>query len=274
MSTLETLDLLKRNPIAAASQAAAELKRRTGVVKHHVAIILGSGWDVVAPYLGEMALDFPAAELPGFLPSGVEGHAGRIRSIRAEDKRVLAFLGRKHLYEVGEDGHNLPVAATVHAVRTAAAAGCTSIILTNAVGGLNPAMPTGTTVLIKDHVSFFVPSPLAGPNFLQCDEVYSRRLRGACRELNLPEGIYAQVRGPHFESPAEAEFLRRMGVDIVGMSIATEALTARDLKMEVLGLSIVTDSAGELTSHGDVLAVVRQTASTLALQLAQVINRL
>lgn len=273
---MSDLDLLQRDPQTAAHKAAGMLERLTGVVKHDIAIILGSGWDVVAPFLGEVTLDIPATEIPGFLPPTVDGHAGRIQSIKAGDKHILAFLGRKHLYEVDEHGNNLPVAATVHAVRTAAAAGCKIVVLTNAVGGLNPAFPTGTAVLIKDHISFFVPSPLYGPNFLQCDEVYSRRLRALCQEVDptLPEGIYTQVRGPHFESPAEAEFLRRLGVDIVGMSIATEALAARDRGMEVLAISIVTDAAGELTSHGDVLAVVKQTAKGLSPKLAQVIRRM
>lgn len=268
------LDLLTRYPQVAAHKSAGMLERLTGIVKHDVAIILGSGWDVVAPYLGEVALDIPATELPGFLPSGVDGHAGRIQSIESGNQRVLAFLGRKHLYEVDEKGDNLPIAATAHAVRTAAAVGCKSIILTNAVGGLNPNFPTGTAVLIKDHISLFVSSPLSGPNFLQCDEVYSKRLRELCQDLHLPQGVYAQVHGPHFESPAEAEFLRRMGVDMVGMSIATEALAARDRGLEVLGISIVTDAAGELTSHQDVLAVVKKTASRLGPKLAKVIKRM
>jgi purine-nucleoside phosphorylase len=217
-----------------------------------------------------------ATDLPGFLASGVDGHAGRIQSIVAGDRRILAFLGRKHLYEVDENGDNLHVSATVHAVRTAAATGCKTIVLTNAVGGLRREWPNGTVVLIKDHVSLFVSSPLRGPRFLQCDQVYAPRLRELCRAVGLdaPDGVYIQVVGPHFESPADAEFLRRMGVDIVGMSICSEALAARDLNMEVLGLSIITDMAGEPTSHEDVLAVVRKTAAQLAPKLERVINQI
>ncbi len=270
-----TLQLLKRDPHGVAQSAAHGLKQKIGC-DHEIAVILGSGWDIVAPFLGEVTTDIPATELPGFLPPGVEGHNGRIQSIKAERKQVLAFLGRKHLYERDNQGNPLPVEATVHAVRTAAAAGCKSIVLTNAVGGLRREWPNGTAVLIKDHFSFFVRPALFDANFLQCHDVYSRRFRELYLEVvpNLKEGNYAQIVGPAFETPLEVSVLQAMKIDIVGMSIAIEAQAARDLKMEVVGLSIVTDYAGEPTTHTDVLAIVRQTAIELAPNLAAAMVRM
>jgi len=271
---MNALELLRQDPYAVADHAANNLCRMTGVDQFNVAIILGSGWDTMITSLGKAPrMACPVTSFPGFLPSTVAGHAGDVIWFPVGDRQVLAFSGRKHLYEE-VDGQPIPIAATVHAVRVAAAAGCKSILLTNAVGGTSSYHPVGRAMVIKDHFSLFVPSPLSGPRFLQCKEVYSRRLRALSTLLGLPEGVYTQIRGPHFETPFEYSVLRQLGVDIVGMSIATEALAARDVGMEVLAISCITDVAGQETNHHDVLAVVRETAAELGPGLAEVIKQM
>ncbi|HEU5008141.1 MAG TPA: hypothetical protein VFT67_14285, partial [Jatrophihabitantaceae bacterium] len=134
-------------PMAAARAAAAVLAERTGVDRHDVAIVLGSGWVPAIDALGTARADLPVTELPGFLPPAVEGHAGRIRSLDVAGVQVLAFLGRTHFYE------GRGVEPVVHGVRVAAAAGCRTIVLTNACGGLRPGMAVGDPVLISDHLN-------------------------------------------------------------------------------------------------------------------------
>lgn len=264
------------HPQETAETAAAGIRNITGADRHHIAVIFGTGWDGVAASLGQVTHSFPVAELPGFLPPTVKGHAGLVESIIAADgRRILAFRGRKHLYErIGTEP--LPSDLISHPIRTAAKAGCHTIILTSAVGGCRPEWPDGTAVLVKDHIALFIPSPLHGQNFQQCDAVYSASLRTVCRDhgLNLPEAILAQVIGPHFETRAERNLLQSGGIDIVGMSIVGEAIIAINEGLEVLAISIITDQCGEPTSHDDVMAVVRKTAADIGPKLASVIKHI
>lgn len=258
----------------AAQQAAATLSAITGIQHHDVAVILGSGWVHAAELLGETTAEFPVTDLPGFTPPAVEGHAGRFRSIDAGGQRVLAFLGRTHLYE------ELGVDAVTHAVRTAHFAGCQTIILTNGCGGLDPNWSPGTPVLIKDHINLTGTSPLHGAHFVDLTNLYSERLREMCKEIepSLPEGIYCQFRGPMYETPAEIGMVKAIGGTLVGMSTALEAIVARSLGMEILGISLVTNAAagmtGEPLNHEEVLAAGQAAATRMGELLGKVVRAL
>jgi purine-nucleoside phosphorylase len=193
-----------------------------------------------------------------------------VRSLRAGDVRALVFLGRVHLYE----GH--PVATVVHGVRTAVAAGCRVVVLTNAAGGIREGYQVGQPVLIADHLNLTGRSPLGGPpppdgfpaRFTDLTDLYSARLRaladragGEARDAGagggLAEGVYAALPGPHYETPAEIRMLRSLGADLVGMSTVLEAIAARHLGAEVLAISLVSNLAAGLAPHGlDHLEVV------------------
>jgi len=212
-------------------------------------------------------------DLPGFAPPAVEGHAGRVRSVRAGDRTLLVFLGRTHLYE----GHG--VRAVVHGVRTAAEAGCRAVVLTNGCGGLREHWAPGTPVLISDHVNLTATSPLEGATFLDLTDLYSPRLRALCREVepSLEEGVYVQFPGPHYETPAEIAMVRAIGGDLVGMSTTLEAIAAREAGMEVLGISLVTNLAagitGEPLDHAEVLEAGRASAARMGQLLGAVLPR-
>ena len=262
------------DPVALAREAAAALSDATGVPRHEVAIVLGSGWGPAADALGTTIAEIDADTLPGFRPPVADGHHGRIRSIDADGTPVLVFLGRTHLYE----GHG--VDAVVHAVRTAAAAGCKVVILTNGCGGLDPNWSPGTPVLIRDHLNLFGVTPLRGATFIDMTDLYSPRLREIAREIDptLDEGVYAQFLGPQYETPAEISMVRALGGSLVGMSTVQEAIAAREAGMEVLGLALVTKLAagmtGEPLSHEEVLAAGKASASRMGSLLAQVIRQL
>lgn len=234
---------------------------------------MGSGWLPAADALGEPRTELAAAELPGFVQPAVEGHGGTIRSVALGDTNLLIFLGRTHFYE----GHG--VASVVHGVRTAAAAGCRAVVLTNGCGGLDPAWSPGTPVLISDHINLTATSPIEGPNFVDLTDAYSPRLRELCREVDpsLDEGVYAQFPGPHYETPAEIRMLAAMGGTLVGMSTVLETIAAREAGLEVLGISLVTNAAagmtGEPLNHEEVLEAGRSAASRMGELLAQVLPR-
>ena len=262
------------DPQAAAREAAAALARITGVEQHDVAVVLGSGWVPAADALGTTIAEFPVTELPGFAPPSAHGHAGRVRSIDADGTRVLVFLGRTHLYE------GRGVDAVVHGIRTAAAAGCQTVILTNGCGGLDPSWSPGTPVLIRDHVNLFGVTPLRGATFVDMTDLYSSRLRALAKEVDpsLDEGVYAQFLGPQYETPAEIAMVRALGGTLVGMSTVQEAIAAREAGVEVLGISLVTNLAagmtGEPLSHEEVLAAGNASAARMGALLAEVLRRM
>ena len=239
--------------MAAAAAAAAALAKATGGAAHDVAIVLGSGWAPAADVLGEPDAEVAVADLPGFVRPAVAGHGGTLRSVRVGGRGVLVLLGRTHLYE----GHG--VAAVAHGVRTAAAAGCRTVVLTNAAGGIRDGMSVGEPVLVADHLNLTGRSPLRGPRFTDLTDLYSPRLRALAREIDpsLTEGVYAGLPGPHFETPAEIRMLRGLGADLVGMSTVLEAIAARAEGVEVFGLSLVTNLAAGMTGapldHAEVL---------------------
>lgn len=256
---------------APAAAAAAVIAAATGVAVHDVAVVLGSGWRPAADAIGTATHELAMAELPGFLAPTVTGHGGTIRSVPVGDRRVLVLLGRTHLYE----GHGIePVA---HGVRTAAAAGCRTVVLTNAAGGIREGMSVGDPVLISDHLNLTATSPLAGPRFVDLTDVYTPALRALAKTIDasLTEGVYAGLTGPHFETPAEIRMLRGLGADLVGMSTVLEAIAARADGVDVLGLSLVTNLAagmtGEPLDHHEVLAAGAASAGRMGELLRQLV---
>jgi purine-nucleoside phosphorylase len=243
-------------PQEQARGAADTLARLTGVDRHDVALVLGSGWRSAAAALGESVAEIEGTD---------------IRSVRLGDRRLLVVGSRTHYYE----GKGL--AAVVHPVRTAAAAGCRTILLTNGSGALRETWSPGTPVLIRDHINLTARSPVHGPHFVDLTDLYSARLRALCREVDptLEEGVYVQFPGPHYETPAEIEMVRRIGGDLVGMSTTLEAIAAREAGMEVLGISLVTNLAagiaGEPLDHAEVLEAGRAAAGRMGDLLNRVI---
>jgi purine-nucleoside phosphorylase len=222
------------------------------------------------------------AELGGFPEPTVPGHVPAVRSVMAGGRRVLVFLGRTHLYE----GH--PVAAIVHGVRTAVAAGCSVVVLTNAAGGIRRGLRPGQPVLISDHINLTGQSPVAGPpppdgypsRFTDLSDAYSAKLRAVARSADptLEEGVYAALAGPHYETPAEIRMLRGAGADLVGMSTALEAIAARHLGAQVLGLSLVTNLAAGLSDepldHAEVVATGQEAALRVGKLLTDILPKL
>jgi purine-nucleoside phosphorylase len=267
------------DPYAAAAASAARLAELTGHQQHDVAVVLGSGWAPAADALGPADAIVATPDLGGFPEPSVPGHLPEARSVWVGALRVLVFVGRAHLYE----GH--PPAAVVHGVRTAVASGCRVVVLTNAAGGIQAGLRPGQPVLISDHLNLTGQSPLAGPappegfpsRFTDLTGLYSARLRGVARsaEPGLAEAVYAALGGPQFETPAEIRMLRGLGAGLVGMSTALEAIAARHLGAEVLGISLVTNIAAGLSSkppdHTDVVAAGRQAAARLGGLLAAIL---
>lgn len=274
-----SLDDPATDPFAIAREAADAIARRTGVDRHDVALVLGSGWGGAADLLGETVAEVPADEIPGFTAPAVAGHHGTLRSVRyaADDgatRHALVLGSRTHLYE------GRGVRRVVHGVRAAAATGARTLVLTNGCGGLDPAWGPGTPVLIRDHINLTATSPLEGATFVDLTDLYSSRLRAIAREVDptLDEGVYVQFRGPHYETPAEVAMAGRIGGDLVGMSTTLEAIAARHAGMEVLGVSLVTNLAagisGEKLSHEEVLAAGAAAGPRISALLAQVVRRL
>ena len=258
---------------ALATEAAAIIAEKSGVASHDVALVMGSGWLPAVDALGDVTAELSTTDLPGFAPPAVQGHAGKVRSVRAGDKNLLVFLGRTHFYE------GRGVAAVVHGVRTAAAAGCRTIVLTNGCGGLDESWQPGTPVLISDHINLTATSPIEGAHFVDLTDLYSSRLRALCKQIepSLDEGVYVQFPGPHYETPAEIRMVRAIGGDLVGMSTVLEAIAAREAGMEVLGISLVTNLAagitGEPLDHAEVLEAGNAAASRMGDLLGAIVPR-
>lgn len=258
----------------AADLAATALAERSGVDTHDVAVVLGSGWRPAADVLGTPDVELSMADLPGFRPPTAMGHGGTVRSLRVGTVRVLVLLGRVHLYE----GHG--EAAVAHAVRTAAAAGCRTVVLTNAAGGIREGLAVGQPVLINDHLNLTTRSPLVGAQFVDLTDLYSTRLRALSGEIDptLTDGVYAGLPGPHFETPAEIRMLRMLGADLVGMSTVVEAIAARAAGLDVLGISLVTNLAaglsGQLLNAQEVIEAGDASAGRMGALLRSLIPRL
>lgn len=262
------------DPFEVARRAAEVIADATGAARHDVALVLGSGWGQTADRIGETLATVANTDVPGFTAAAVSGHTGTIRSVRIgeTDRRALVFGTRTHFYE------GRGVRAVVHGVRTAAAAGCTTIVLTNGCGGLRRDWAPGTPVLISDHINLTAASPIEGANFVDLTDLYSSRLRDLARTVDpsLDEGVYAQFRGPHYETPAEVRMAGVLGAQLVGMSTTLEAIAARQAGLEVLGISLVTNAAAGVSdqplSHGEVLEAGQAAAARCGALLADVVR--
>lgn len=275
MSPSPDIDDPSADPLAVADAAAAQIRDRTGVDRHDIALVLGSGWGTAADILGESDAAIPAADLTGFSSPALAGHVGTVRSIRLGSERHALVLGaRTHLYE------GRGVRRVVHGVRTAAAAGARVVVLTNGCGGLVEEWAPGTPVLISDHINLTGVTPLEGATFVDMTDLYSRRLRDVARDVDpsLSDGVYVQFRGPQYETPAEVRMAQRIGGHLVGMSTAVEAIAARHAGLEVLGISLVTNLAAGISpaplSHAEVLEAGEAAAGRLGALLAEIVGRI
>ena len=263
------------DPFGLARQAAVAIAEKAGIDGVDMVFVLGSGWAHGADRLGEPVARLGLGELPGFIKPVVAGQGGEALIRRLPNgKTALVLTGRTHLYE----GHG--AAAVAHGVRTAAALGATTAVVTNGCGGLNVAWQPGTVVLIKDHINLTGATPLVGPRFIDLSQAYSPRLREVAHSIDpgLPEGVYAQFRGPNYETPAEVRMAGIMGASLVGMSTALETIAAREAGLAVLGLALVTNPAAgvspEPLDHAEVLAAGEAAGPRLAGLLAQLAARL
>lgn len=264
-------------------EAAAAIRARCGDVPE-VAIVLGSGLGAFADSLDE-PVNLPYDALPHWPQSRVVGHAGRLVVGDTAGKRVAALSGRVHVYE----GH--PMATVVFAVRAMARLGVPSLILTNAAGGINTGFGQGALMVIDDHINMMGGNPLIGDNddrmgarFPDMSEVYSYRLRALADEaaaasgIAVRHGVYVAVHGPSYETPAEIRAFRTLGADAVGMSTVPEAIAARHMGMEVLGISCITNmAAGVLNQtlvHDEVMETARRVRGSFIALLEGVIGRL
>lgn len=269
------LDDPAADPFEIAAEAAADIARLTGVERHDIAVTLGSGWGRAAELVGETVATIPAPEVTGFSKPALEGHVGTLRSVRTPaGKHVLVIGARTHFYE------NHGVRRVVHSVRTAAATGAATMILTNGAGGIRETWTPGQPVLISDHINLTAASPLEGATFIDLTDLYSSRLRDLARSIDpsLDEGVYCQFRGPHYETPAEVQMAKIIGGHIVGMSTALEAIAARQAGMEILGMSLITNLAAGIQttplSHEEVLEAGRAAEPVISALLARIIEAL
>jgi len=272
---INPLDAPETNPFDVATIAAQEIADATGVARHDIALTLGSGWGKAADLIGETTHTLRAQDITGFSAPALAGHAGTLRSVLLPSgKRALVIGARTHYYE----GHG--VRRVVHSVRTAAATGASTMILTNGAGGIRESWTPGTPVLISDHINLTADSPLEGATFIDLTDLYSARLRDLARGIDgtLDEGVYCQFRGPHYETPAEVQMAKAIGGHIVGMSTALEAIAARQAGMEILGMSLITNLAAGIQktplSHGEVLEAGQQAEASISALLAKIVAAL
>jgi purine-nucleoside phosphorylase len=263
---------------------AADALRARGVAGADVAIVLGSGLGAFAEALTD-ATRVPYAEIPHWPAAKVVGHAGMLVLGTAAGRRVLALSGRAHFYE----GH--PLTEVTFAMRVVGALDVPRVILTNAAGGINTRFATGALMLIDDHINLMGSNPLVGPadpalgaRFPDMTDVYSRRLRAlataaaAASEIPIEHGIYVAVHGPSYETPAEIRAFRVLGADAVGMSTAPEAIVARQMGLEVLGISCITNPAAGVVdaplNHDEVMEVAARVRGQFIQLLEGIIGRL
>ncbi len=264
-------------------EAAASVRTRCGTLPE-TAIVLGSGLGDFADTLLD-AIATPYGEIPHWPASKIVGHAGRLVIGNVAGKRVAALSGRVHVYE----GHDL--ATVVFAVRVMGRLGVTRVILTNAAGGVNTSFGRGALMVIDDHINMLGSNPLIGPNderlgerFPDMSEVYSSRLRRVADEaarakgVEVAHGVYIAVAGPSYETPAEIRAFRTLGADAVGMSTVPEAIAARHMGMEVLGISCITNmAAGVLPQplvHEEVMETARRVRGSFIALLEGIVERL
>jgi purine-nucleoside phosphorylase len=266
------------------ADAAAQLILSRTALRPKIGLVLGSGLGAFADTLTE-ATRVPYAEIPSFPQSTAIGHAGRMVVGNAGNVAVAAMQGRVHLYE-GYSAQEI-----TFPIRVFGRMGIRAVILTNAAGGMNLSYSQGALVLISDHINLQGTNPLIGPNddrfgprFPDMTRAYAREYREIAREeankLNIPlqEGIYVALAGPSYETPAEIEYLRRIGADLVGMSTVAEVIVARHMGMKVLAMSCVTNMAAGILdqplSHSEVMETGERVKSTFEALLCAVLPRI
>ena len=249
-----------------------------------VAVVLGSGLGDFASRLGDATV-LPYGDLPHWPASNVVGHDGRLVVGSLGGRSVAALSGRAHFYE----GHDLRT--VTFATRVVASLGIRAMILTNAAGAINTSLEPGTLMIMDDHINFLGSNPLVGANedrwgarFPDMTGIYSTRLRGiadaVAKEQTLPigHGVYIAVHGPSYETPAEIRAFRTLGADAVGMSTVPEAIVARHMGVEVLGISCISNAAAGVLpqplNHAEVMEVARRVRGVFGSLLEGIIARL
>jgi purine-nucleoside phosphorylase len=244
------------------------------------AIILGSGLGLLTDFI-EDKHEIDYSDIPGFVASTIQGHAGKLILGKLAGKNVLAMSGRFHLYE----GHD--VSTVTLPIRVFKKLGIHNLIVTNAAGGVNRNFNPGDLMIITDHIGIFAPSPLLGPNlddfgsrFPDMSSVYDKELvslaekTGAKIGVTLKKGVYMYLKGPAYETPAEIRMLERFGVDAVGMSTVPEAVAARHANMKILGISCITNMASGILpqplSHDE----VKETAGSVGKSFCSLISKI
>jgi purine-nucleoside phosphorylase len=262
-------------------EAAAFLRGRLGEIPA-IAVVLGSGLGAFADRLVG-AVRVPYTQIPHWPPSTVVGHAGTLVCGRSAGRPVLTLAGRAHVYE----GHDLRT--VTFATRVLGRLGVKTLVLTNAAGGINTSFTPGTLMVIDDHINLGS-NPLVGPNddrfgvrFPDMTAVYASRLRAIADEaataagVGVRHGIYVGLHGPSYETPAEIRFLRTIGADAVGMSTVPEAIVARHMGLDVLGISCITNPAAgvlpEPLHHDEVMEVARRVSEVFMALLEAIIAR-
>lgn len=247
-----------------------------------IAMILGSGLGMLGEHI-ENKIEIAYAEIPGFAVSTVVGHAGKLVVGELSGKRVLAMMGRFHLYE-GHEVHRV-----VLPVRVFKMLGIQNIIVTNAAGGVNRALNPGDLMLITDHIGFFAPNPLKGenleqfgPRFPDMSAAYGKDIIALAEKaadkagISVKKGVYAYAPGPSYESPAEIRMLDRLGVDAVGMSTVPEVIAARHAGMNILGISCITNMASGILpqplSHEEVTQTAQRVGTNFCNLLKTIVS--
>jgi purine-nucleoside phosphorylase len=268
---------------ARVEEAADLIRARCGALPE-TAVVLGSGLGDFADRLTD-ARTLPYEELPHWPAAKVVGHSGRLVIGNSGEARVAALAGRAHVYE----GHDL--ATVVFPVRVMARLGVKRVILTNAAGGIKTTFAQGALMIIDDHINLLGSNPLVGPNddrfgprFPDMSEVYSWRLRkiaheaAAAQKVSVTHGVYVATHGPSYETPSEIRFFRRMGADAVGMSTVPEAIAARHMGLEVLGISCITNMAAGILpgtlNHDEVMETARRVRGSFISLLEGILARL
>ena len=250
-----------------------------------VALILGSGMGAFTSIMDEVVCSIPYSRIPGFPVSTVSGHAGKYVMGYVKDVPVICMDGRVHYYE------GYTPEEVVLPVRVMRAMGARVLFITNAAGGINEELSPGSLVVLRDHVSMFVPNPLRGANdpdegerFPDMTEVYDRFLRKTIEEcadragVPITEGVYCQLSGPSYESPFEIKILAQLGVDVVGMSTVMEAIAAKHMGMKLCGISLVTNMAAGISpkplSHDEVKFAGKEAANVFSSLVAESIREI
>lgn len=263
------------------AQRAAKVVRAGSDVSPRVGLILGSGLGAALGDAFQEDAGFAFTDLPGFPPPGVPGHAGRFALGHLAGVPVASFFGRVHFYE----GHGMDVPALLP--RLIRELGAETIVVTAAVGGVEPGLAGGTVAVITDHMNMMGTAPLRGwrdpdgmPAFIPMGEAYDPSLaelaltRARALDIAVAPGVYAAMSGPAYETPAEIRLIGQAGATVVGMSMVPEVLPARALGMRVLGLAMVTNALGEPVSHEEVVRISNETAKAVGRLLVDLLPRI